>query len=82
MAVKKKALINILQYRYDFQSARTIFNEVITVTGMEEIKDFGPKELKKFVAALKDVGDRLDNVLPRFEELEAAAKPAKKGDDS
>ena len=84
--ISKAAIIGALERRYDYASARTIFNEVNTAASLDASDGYSPVELDKFTESLKDAGDRLDAVIAALGELKAdgggkaAAKPAAKAE--
>ena len=65
----KKQILQVLEQRYDYYSARVILDEVLESTQLTEVKDFEKKELSKVIKSLKAVGDRLDVVLESLKEL-------------
>lgn len=65
----KKQILQVLEQRYDYYSARVILDEVLESTSLTEVKDFEKKELAKVIKSLKGVGDRLDVVLESLKEL-------------
>ena len=69
----KKQILQVLEQRYDYYSARVILDEVLESTQLTEVKDFEKKELSKVIKSLKAVGDRLDVVLASLKELSSGS---------
>jgi len=65
----KKQILQVLEQRYDYYSARVILDEVLESANLTEVKDFEKKDLAKVIKSLKTVGDRLDLVLESLKEL-------------
>ncbi len=84
MSLSADAAIRIIEGRYDYLSARTVFNEAVTAAGLEAKGPFDAAAAKKLANALKQVGDRVDAVAAELVEAAADKKPVAKeeaGDD-
>jgi hypothetical protein len=55
-------LVTALQNRYDFQSARTMAREALSVASLKEQPNYSKEELQQFVDGLAKVGSHLDRV--------------------
>jgi hypothetical protein len=70
------AIYRALEFRYDYYSARTIFKEALTWSGLEEKKSYEPKEIKAISAAVKSMGNRPEAAVDALKALMADDTPA------
>ncbi len=75
-------LVNNLERRYDFQSARTMTRQALSAAGLKEQPNYSKEELQRFVDQLSQIGTHLDRVwgslgaAPSGQPLPVADKPA------
>jgi len=50
------SLVSHLESRYDYHSARVIAAEALKAAGLEEGKDYGDGDVKKFLGSLESLG--------------------------
>ena len=75
--IAKSALLTALERRYDYYSARNILKEALVGAAVGDKDGYTPEEVGALTGVLKSIGDRLDEVIPFFEELSGgAAAPA------
>lgn len=68
-------ILAAMEARYDHQSARIVLSEALQKAGLNEKKQFEPKEVKALTKALSEVGQRMETVLEALEDA-GTAKPA------
>ncbi len=76
----KAQVLNVLQRRYDYHSARSMLSEVAIANKLDEQKEYTGREVKKLAKGIAALGDRVSNVVDLLNELakEPEAKaPAK-----
>lgn len=76
MPIDKDVLLAALRRRYDYYSTQTMFDLTRERAGLADKPTFDAGELRAFRAALVLVGDRIDGVLARIDELAGTAPPA------
>ena len=72
MSLTANEVISLLEQRYDYSSARTIFRTTCAQAGVNAAGPFDANALEKLIAALLRVGDRVDGVISG---LRAASAP-------
>ena len=84
MAASKTLIVNALESRYDYYSARNVMKDALRIAGLEEQDNYSDAEVGAFIEALAEVGDRVEGVLSRLQahsggaKEKPAAKPAVK----
>ncbi len=84
MAASKALIVNALESRYDYYSARNVFKEALRVAGLEEKNEYSSADIAALVQSLAEIGDRVESVLARLQphaeaaSAKKAAKPEKK----
>ena len=59
---KRLAVYSAFETRYDYYSARTVFRECLTFSGLEDKDTYEAKEIKAIAAAVGTVGSRAERV--------------------
>jgi Starch binding domain len=81
MSLHVEQLIDALRLRYDYYSARTMFEIALARAGLPELQAYDPTQVRAFQAALASVGDRLAAVDAQLDGwLAAASAPASPGE--
>lgn len=75
--VTRTAIVDALERRYDYYSARNIFKEVLARAAVDDKDDYSEKEVVLFTDTLKSFGDRLDVVLGALTDLSGPAPAVK-----
>ena len=85
MAASKALIVNALESRYDYYSARNVFKDALRVAGLEEKNEYSSADVAALVQSLAEIGDRVESVLARLQPhaevtstKKQAAKPEKK----
>jgi hypothetical protein len=76
MAASKTLIVNALESRYDYYSARNVLKEALRIAGLEDQSTYSDSEMGSFIEALAEVGDRVEGVLSRLQAH--AGKPQEK----
>jgi hypothetical protein len=74
--VGKDDLIAALRLRYDYYSAQTVFDGALDVAGLAKQAAYNAAEVAALQAALARVGDRLEIVEARIDELLGTKAPS------
>ena len=74
--VGKEALINALELRFDFQSARNVFKKAVKDANLKDQSDYSSQEIAAMVAVLVNE-DRMESVHERFSALAGGRTAAK-----
>ena len=67
MAASKTLIVNALESRYDYYSARNVLKETLRIAGLEDQSTYSDSEMGSFIEALAEVGDRVEGVLSRLQ---------------
>ena len=67
MAASKALIVNALESRYDYYSARNIFKDALRVAGLEEKNEYSSADVAALVQSLAEIGDRVENVLAKLQ---------------
>jgi len=83
MAASKTLIVNALESRYDYYSARNVLKEALRIGGLQEQDQYSDAELTAFIEALAEVGDRVEGVLSRLQAHagETSAAPKEKASE-
>ena len=67
MSVSKALIVNALESRYDYYSARNVLKDALRVSGLEEKDNYSGAEVTALIEAFAEVGDRVETVLARLQ---------------
>ena len=77
--MKADEVVLVLQSRYDYYSARTVFKEIASAAGLSPDGPFDGAAVGKLADALLSAGERVDAAVDVLREAAAGSKaPAKK----
>ena len=65
----KTQVLNVLQRRYDYHSARSILSEVAIANKLDEQKEYTGREVKKLAKGIAALGDRVSTIVDQLNEL-------------
>ena len=74
MAASKTLIVNALESRYDYYSARNVMKDALRIAGLEDQDNYSDAEVAAFIEALAEVGDRVEGVLSRLQAHSGGAK--------
>lgn len=84
--VDRQALLDVLERRYDYYSARSVLNEVLALSGLAGRKRYSVAEIDRICEVLRRVGDRVRKPVKAIQALTGQARPIrtrpKAGDDN
>jgi len=76
--VARTAIVEALEIRYDYYSARIILSEAQVASSVGDKEDYSAAELEALTGGIKAVGARLGDVIAVLEGMGGTAAPAPK----
>ena len=63
MAASKALIVNALESRYDYYSARNVLKDALRVSGLDDQSDYTSENIASLIEALAEVGERVEGVI-------------------
>ena len=76
--IQKKMLLSAFEKRYDFQSARSVFQNAVAHAGLDDKGEYTADEVKNIAAAVPNIGDAVEPIVSALQKLTGGAPAAAK----